>query len=152
MKLKVPYYPQKKPYSCGAASLHMVFGYYGFHIPEHEIRELGDFNDENGLSREELVELAKEYDFWCNTKTKSTLDDLINTIEKKMPVIFDWNAPKLGPHFSVLYGYENNKLYIHDPYKIRNGMEYEKFLKFWNFDSPKRWLMICAPGPLLAKK
>ena len=152
MKLKVPYYAQEKPSSCGAASLRMVFGYYNFHIPENEIINFGNLTNEEGISREELTELAKEYDFCCNTKTKSTLDDLVNAIEKEMPVIFDWNAPKLGPHFSVLYGYENKKLHIHDPYKIRNSMEYKKFLKYWNFGSPPRWHMICAPGPLLTKK
>lgn len=147
-KLTVPYYAQEKSYSCGPASLRMIFGYYDLQIDEQEIRGFAG-TDRNGTTRKELVQVAKEYYFRVKTRSHGTLEDIIDILDKEIPVLVDWHIGE--GHFSVLYGYEQygdkqGLLYIHDPANShRHILSQKSFLGVWSYDKPPNWYMICIP-------
>ncbi len=153
--LVVPYYKQETSASCAAASLRMLFGYYGLSIAESEIRGFANTTKE-GTSREEIEEALEEYDFWHGDGVRGTIQDLTALLDKECPVLVDWYLwPEREGHFSVIYGYTENKLYIHDPCKKgRKHISYHQFLKAWAYDYPDakqimagepNWYLFCGP-------
>ena len=103
---KTPTVFQMEATECGAASLTMIFAYYGKHIPLEKMRV------ETGVSRDgcvagNIMRAAKKYGFECHGYRKE-LDGLMKL---PVPSIIHWNFN----HFVVFEGVRGNYAYLNDP-------------------------------------
>lgn len=103
---KTPTVFQMEATECGAASLTMIFAYYGKHMPLEKMRI------ETGVSRDgcvagNIMRAAKKYGFECHGYRKE-LDGLLKL---PVPVIIHWNFN----HFVVFEGIKGKYAYLNDP-------------------------------------
>ncbi len=114
---KTPTIYQMEATECGAASLSMVFAYFGKHIPLEQMRiETGVSRD--GCNAGNIMRCAKKYGFECHGYRKE-LDEL-----KKLqpPCIIHWNFN----HFVVFEGFKGKHAYINDPAMGRRKLSIEE--------------------------
>lgn len=103
---KTPTVFQMEATECGAASLTMIFAYYGKHLPLEKMRV------ETGVSRDgcvagNIMRAAKKYGFECHGFRKE-LDGLLKL---PVPSIIHWNFN----HFVVFEGIKGKFAYLNDP-------------------------------------
>ena len=103
---KTPTVFQMEATECGAASLTMIFAYYGKHLPLEKMRV------ETGVSRDgcvggNIMRAAKKYGFECHGYRKE-LDGLLKL---PVPSIIHWNFN----HFVVFEGIKGKFAYLNDP-------------------------------------
>lgn len=103
---KTPTVFQMEATECGAASLTMIFAYYGKHLPLEKMRI------ETGVSRDgcvagNIMRAAKKYGFECHGYRKE-LDGLLKL---PVPSIIHWNFN----HFVVFEGIKGKNAYLNDP-------------------------------------
>ena len=103
---KTPTVFQMEATECGAASLTMIFAYYGKHLPLEKMRI------ETGVSRDgcvagNIMRAAKKYGFECHGYRKE-LDGLMKL---PVPSIIHWNFN----HFVVFEGIKGKYAYLNDP-------------------------------------
>ena len=103
---KTPTVFQMEATECGAASLTMIFAYYGKHLPLEQMRI------ETGVSRDgcvagNIMRAAKKYGFECHGYRKE-LDGLMKL---PVPSIIHWNFN----HFVVFEGIKGKYAYLNDP-------------------------------------
>jgi len=131
--LKVPHYLQTDDSTCGPASLRMVFAFYGKVFSEEDIKEICNHTYELGCKSEDMVCAAEALGFKVYLKNNSTIDEVIRLIDANVPVIVDWfcGDPPEG-HSSVVIGYNDNNLFILDPYleEMRIVSKYD-FRRCW---------------------
>lgn len=103
---KTPTIYQMEATECGAASLSMIIGYYGKHIPLEQMRiETGVSRD--GCNAKNILKAARKLGFEAKGFRKS-LEDLY---EVNLPCIIHWNFN----HFVVYEGVKGKYAYINDP-------------------------------------
>lgn len=103
---KTPTIFQMEATECGAASLSMIFAYFGRHIPLEQMRiETGVSRD--GCNAGNIMRAAKKYGLECHGYRKEPKD------LKKLtpPCIIHWNFN----HFVVFEGFKGDKAIINDP-------------------------------------
>ena len=103
---KTPSVFQMEATECGAASLTMIFAYYGKYLPLEKMRI------ETGVSRDgcvagNIMRAAKKYGFECHGYRKE-LDGLLKL---PVPSIIHWNFN----HFVVFEGIKGKYAYLNDP-------------------------------------
>ncbi len=104
--VKTPTIYQMEATECGAASLAMIFWYYGNCMPLEQMRlEIGVSRD--GSNAANIKRAAQRYGLECHAYKKET--DALKTI--RTPCIILWN----NEHFVVFEGYKGKKAYINDP-------------------------------------
>lgn len=116
VKTKTVY--QMEATECGAASLCMIFDYWGHYIPLEQMRvETGVSRD--GCAAGNLMRTALKYGFETHgyRKEPESLKSL------QMPCIIHWNFE----HFVVLEGFKGNYVYLNDPACGRRKVDYETF-------------------------
>ncbi|MFP4424346.1 MAG: C39 family peptidase [Candidatus Woesearchaeota archaeon] len=108
---------------CGASSMKMVMDYYDIvHSEEYWAKltavqvENGKVNRLYGCSEEKILKVAKSFGFKGLLKENSSIKELREYIDRKIPVIVDWFSPEEGPHFSVVAGFEKDKIILADPH------------------------------------
>lgn len=102
---------------CGAASLAMVFAYFGKHIPLEKMRiETGVSRD--GCNAGNIARCANKYGLKCHgyKKDPSALKEI------KTPCIIHWNFN----HFVVFEGFKGKYAYINDPATGRRRLCFEE--------------------------
>ena len=117
-RVKTPTVFQMEATECGAASLAMVFSYFGKHIPLEQMRiETGVSRD--GCNAGNIMRAAKKYGFECHgyRKEPNELKDLTP------PCIIHWNFN----HFVVFEGFKGKNAIINDPAVGRRNIPYEEF-------------------------
>jgi NHLM bacteriocin system ABC transporter peptidase/ATP-binding protein len=102
---------------CGAASLSMIFAYFGKHIPLEQMRiETGVSRD--GCNARNIMRAARKYGLECHAYHKE-LDELK---EMQLPCIIHWNFN----HFVVFEGFKGKYAYINDPAVGRRKLTIEE--------------------------
>ena len=103
---KTPTIFQMEATECGAASLSMIFAYFGKYVPLEQMRvETGVSRD--GCNAGNILRCAKKYGLNCHGYRKE-LDGLRKL---KPPCIIHWNFN----HFVVFEGFKGKYAYINDP-------------------------------------
>ena len=103
---KTPSVFQMEATECGAASLAMIFAYYGKYIPLEQMRvETGVSRD--GCNAANMMRAAKRFGLNCHGYRKEI--DALKTI--KTPCIIHWNFN----HFVVFEGIKGKNVFINDP-------------------------------------
>ena len=114
---KTPTIYQMEATECGAASLSMVFAYFGKHIPLEQMRiETGVSRD--GCNAGNIMRAAKKYGFECHGYRK----ELEGLKQLKPPCIIHWNFN----HFVVFEGFKGKHAYINDPAMGRRKLTIEE--------------------------
>ncbi|MFA7420391.1 MAG: NHLP family bacteriocin export ABC transporter peptidase/permease/ATPase subunit [Melioribacteraceae bacterium] len=117
---RTPTILQMEAVECGAASLAMIYAYYGLHIPLEKLRiECGVSRD--GSKASNIIKSAKKRGFIAKGYKK----EIENIFETKLPAIIFWDFY----HFVVLEGFDKNWIYINDPSEGRKKISYEEFDK-----------------------
>ncbi|MBO6159509.1 MAG: NHLP family bacteriocin export ABC transporter peptidase/permease/ATPase subunit [Firmicutes bacterium] len=102
---------------CGAASLSMIFAYFGRYIPLEQMRiETGVSRD--GCNAANLMRCAKKYGLECHGYRKEP--EALKKLD--MPCIIHWNFN----HFVVLEGFKGKNAYINDPAVGRRKLTWEE--------------------------
>lgn len=114
---KTPTVFQMEATECGAASLAMVFGYYGKFLPLEQMRiETGVSRD--GCNAGNIMRAAKRYGLECKGFRKEP--DALKTIST--PCIIHWNFN----HFVVFEGFKGDHAYINDPAVGRRKLTFDE--------------------------
>lgn len=91
---------------CGAASLSMIFSYYGLHLPLEQMRiETGVSRD--GCNAWNILKAAEKFGLKC--KARRVEPEELFTM--KPPCIIHWNME----HFLVYEGVRKGKVHLNDP-------------------------------------
>ena len=114
---KTPTIYQMEATECGAASLGMIFAYYGRSIPLEQMRiETGVSRD--GCNAKNILRAARKFGLAAKGYRKS-LKSLLNMTP---PCIIHWNFT----HFVVWEGVKGNSPYINDPAVGRRKLTMEE--------------------------
>jgi len=114
---KTPTVFQMEATECGAASLAMIFGYFGKFLPLEQMRiETGVSRD--GCNAGNIMRAAKRFGLECRGFRREP--DALREIET--PCIIHWNFN----HFVVFEGFKKGFAYINDPAVGRRKLSYEE--------------------------
>lgn len=116
-RVKTPTIYQMEATECGAASLTMVFGYYGKFLPLEQMRiETGVSRD--GCNAKNILRAARKFGMEAKGYKKS----LESLLEMEAPCIIHWNFN----HFVVWEGVQGKYAYINDPAMGRRKLTIEE--------------------------
>lgn len=144
--LPVGHHRQINPWSCGPSALKIVLDYYNDNKNIKELIKKTNCN-KNGTLHEGFKKALLEFGYDFIEKENSKIEDIEEFIRQGIPVIVDYQAYH-GGHFSVVIGYDENKLFISDPasdkkYKEINKEDFKN--RWYDEDTPgrivKRWLL-----------
>jgi ABC-type bacteriocin/lantibiotic exporter with double-glycine peptidase domain len=113
--IKFKLFKQSEGY-CGPASLRMVLSAYGINKSEDYLAKLTKATRKKGCSEKNIVKAAKKLGFKGSVKQKSTIKELKRLVKKGIPTIVGWTSPEEGGHYSVVAGFEKNKILLADPH------------------------------------
>ncbi len=114
---KTPTIFQMEATECGAASLSMIFSYWGKHLPLEQMRiETGVSRD--GCNAGNIMRAAKRFGMECHGYRKEM--ESLKTLE--FPCMIHWNFN----HFVVLEGFKGKFAYINDPAVGRRKLTMEE--------------------------
>lgn len=114
---KTPTVFQMEATECGAASLAMIFAFFGKHMPLEQMRiETGVSRD--GCNAGNMMRAAKKFGLECHGYRK----ELNSLIEIETPCIIHWNFN----HFVVFEGIKNGHAYLNDPAVGRRKLTIEE--------------------------
>jgi predicted double-glycine peptidase len=152
MNIQVPFYKQDTDYTCGPASLQMVFSFFGSFKSEGELARNLLTNSDAGTTHQNMIDGAVRNGFFCYVNNSSVFSELKNFISKGLPVIVDFIEPTdEEPHYAVVTGVSNRKVILNDP---ANGKGFElnetDFLSRWHDGSThsERWMMVISKEDL----
>ncbi len=142
-KIIVPYISQMPDGGyCGVGALNMIVRFYGVKIPQKKLLKYFDNYEkikEEGAYLSEIADAAKKLGFSAKELKGLHLDDLINYIDKNLPIITNCKHPQSveSYHAYVVKGYndETERIYVNDPAEInKKFFTFEKFREIWEQD------------------
>ncbi len=141
--IKLKPFKQSKGY-CGPACLKMVLSAYGINKSENYLAKITKSSRIGGCDEENIVKASKKFGFKGYVKKNSSIKEVKQLLKKGIPVIVDWFSPEEAGHYSVVVGFDKDKIIIADPHfgEIRKR-KIEWFEERW-FDLP-----FGKKGPLL---
>lgn len=114
---KTPSIFQMEATECGAASLSMIFAYFGKHLPLEQMRlETGVSRD--GCNAGNIMRAAKRFGLECHGYRKEP--EALRELEP--PCIIHWNFN----HFVVFEGFKGKYAYLNDPAIGRRKLTWEE--------------------------
>jgi ABC-type bacteriocin/lantibiotic exporter with double-glycine peptidase domain len=114
---KTPTIFQMEATECGAASLSMIFGYFGKYLPLEQMRiETGVSRD--GCNAGNIMRAARRFGLECKGFRREP--EALRKIET--PCIIHWNFN----HFVVFEGFKGKYAYINDPAVGRRKLTFEE--------------------------
>ncbi len=138
---------QSTEYSCGAAAMQAVLGYWGRDIGEEDVREMLNTNEESGTYPDDIIRVARALGLQAEYKENMSMADLENYVAEGIPVIVDcqawrsvsqynesWADTWYNGHWLVVIGIDENNVTLEDPYILgdRGIMSREEFLARWH--------------------
>lgn len=115
--VKTPTVYQMEATECGAASLSMIFNYFGKFIPLEQMRiETGVSRD--GCNAANIMRCAKKYGLECHGYRREP--EALRSID--LPCIIHWNFN----HFVVFEGFKGKYAYLNDPAVGRRRLTLEE--------------------------
>jgi ABC-type bacteriocin/lantibiotic exporter with double-glycine peptidase domain len=145
LHLDVPLVSQEKEL-CGAASLAMVFKYWGQEISQYTIADAIGREDGKGLRGEDLRDFSERSGFSAFL-FEGELDGVKGHLQKGRPVVVAIRSKRARLyHYIVLVGFDDASAVIlaNDP---RDGklvrIAYKKFLTLWG--RSKAWSLLIVP-------
>ncbi|MBT7558226.1 hypothetical protein HN743_00265 [Candidatus Woesearchaeota archaeon] len=113
--IKLKPFKQSKGY-CGPASLKMVLSAYGITKSENYLAKITKSSRTKGCDEDNIVKASKILGFKGYVKPNSSIQEVKKLVEKGIPVIVDWFSPEEAGHYSVVVGFEKNKIILADPH------------------------------------
>jgi ABC-type bacteriocin/lantibiotic exporter with double-glycine peptidase domain len=113
--IKIKSVKQFKGY-CGPASFKMILDYYGVNYSQEKLAKLTKTTPNEGCAEEDIVRVAKKLGFKAYIKQNSSIKEIKKLISKGIPVIVDWFSPEQAGHYSVIVGFNKNKILLADPH------------------------------------
>ena len=150
--MRVPFYWQMNEYTCGPASLQMVFEYFGKHMKQEALAKVLKTNEEVGTTHEKLIQTATNNGFYCYVNNSSTISEIKYFLSRNFPVIVHFIEPEDNdPHYAVVVAYEKPYLIFNDPWSGREArMSEDRFVRYWHDEknTHKRWVMVLSQEDL----
>ncbi len=143
--IDVPFIRQEKNF-CGAASLAMVFKYWGKNISQYSIADEIYDKSKKGINSETLKSFSEDKGFLAFIY-RGELENIKENIKKGRPLIVAViaKAPS-GFHYIVIVGFDENLslILVNDPYsgKIKE-VKLQKFTKRWK--KSNYWTLLLLP-------
>lgn len=116
--VRTPVVLQMESTECGAASLGIVLGFFGRHVPLEELREACAVS-RDGMNALKLVEVARRY----HLEARGFRYDLDDLAMLAGPFVVFWHQN----HFLVVEGFARRKVHLNDPASGRRQVSYEEF-------------------------
>jgi len=113
--IKPKLFKQSEGY-CGPSSLKMILSLYRINKSEKYLARLAKATRKKGCSGENMVNAAKKLGFNAYLIKKSSINELKKLSRKRIPVIVAWKSPEEGGHYSVVVGFEKNRILLADPH------------------------------------
>ncbi|MEM9822297.1 MAG: cysteine peptidase family C39 domain-containing protein, partial [Bacteroidota bacterium] len=135
--VKTPTILQMEGVECGAASLAIILGYHGKHVPLEKLRVLCGVS-RDGLKATNIMQAART----LGMKAKGYSKSIANLKKMQTPCIVFWNFN----HFLVLEGFTKKRVYLSDPAQGRYYVSHEEF-----DDALTGVVMTFEPGPEFEK-
>lgn len=138
--LPLNHFEQEQSYSCGAASLRIVFDFFGDVLTELEIAKLAKTSAETGTDARNMVAAAKALGYAVNWREHWTAKEVVGSVRKGIPVIANfqhYSHNKGDGHYAVIVGFtQKDEFIIDDPAKPYKGggfykIPISKFMEFW---------------------
>lgn len=151
--IQVPLTRQATDYTCGAAAIQSMFGFFGEDLNEGELAKLLKTNDQEGTDYNEIVALSKQKGYTVQVFKDMTLKDLKLHLDKNIPVlclIQAWATKKVDykndwsdGHYVVAIGYDKHKIFFMDPSTLGNYtyIDQKSFLNRWHDKNSKEELI-----------
>lgn len=153
----VRFFRQHTSYSCGPASLKMVFDFFNLHEKEDLIMKQAK-TTKAGTSHKNLIQAVRKNGFNCYVHDNSSINELKHFISRNLPVIVNYIEPSSDEgHYAVVIGYTNSSLILNDPWNGRNfRISQNNFLKRWTDKGKnnlyKNWLMVLSKKDFVTGK
>jgi len=144
-KLKIPYYKQKRDYSCGAAALRMVLASFEIKKTEEELLKALQTTSKKGTHSSAFAGAARGYRLNFATKKNASIADLKKYLKKGFGVIVGYfYEPEDTGHYAVVKNISKTTVYLLDPTLGPNHsysiLEFKKlWLKGFKHERGKRW-------------
>ena len=152
----MPEIRQSNSYSCGAACLLSVLGYYDkFDGNEDELADQLNTTSKDGTKPENIVKVARKYGLNAYIKENCSIQDLRNFFKKRIPVIIDyqawtekekvdWEEDETDGHYSVLIGIDEKNIYFNDPSILgkKGFLPISEFLERWHDEGYERMCIV----------
>lgn len=142
--IPVPLTRQATDYTCGAAALQSVLGYYGENIREQALAKELRSDSVNGTKYENIAAFAKRHGLSVRVMRNATIESLCKILDDGIPAICliqAWPERKVNyakdwddGHYVVAVGYDQNNIYFMDPCTLGNYTYIPKpeFLERWH--------------------
>lgn len=149
IRLQLKHFNQETDYSCGPASLKIVFNFFNKECSEQKLIEKTGAMPKKGVQNKDLIRVIKVAGFFYFEKYNSSLKDINFFLKKKLPVIVNYTNPSSGKgHYAVVFGHNIKRhiLCLADPI---NGDDYKlkesEFLKLWKVNGEEnKWLLVIS--------
>lgn len=148
--LRIPFFRQKTEYTCGPATLEMVFRFFGLKLKEKSIARIARTSKKEGTNHSGLIEAVRKEGFYCFVHEYAHLSDIQRFLEEGLPVIVHYTEPgsEIG-HYAVVVGLTGKEVVMNDPWDGRGfRLKKEKFVERWTKVSTDYhahgWLMVIS--------
>ncbi len=149
--INVPYFKQQTPFSCGPATLKMVFLFYGLERTEEELAVRLRTNKHVGTLHSDMIRVAREEGFYVFENEDSSVVETAGLLKTHTPVIVHFTEPSENDnHYAVVVQVENTHLVFNDPWNgEKTTMEINDFITRWSSEhtNEDNWLMAISKDP-----
>jgi len=144
--LDVPDVRQATDYTCGVSCMMSILKYYEkYDGNESDLAKEMGATPKDGTTPESILKTAKKYGLKGIAKQKTDLKYLKSCLQKKIPVIINyqawtnkknvnWETNYSDGHYSVLIGLDDKNIYLEDPslFDEKGYIPIKEFLRRWH--------------------
>lgn len=149
--MNVPYVQQQTPYSCGPASLSMIFLFYDIKKTEEELSSRLKTSKKYGTKHRDMIRVAREEGFYVFENDDSSIVEISGLLKHYIPVIVHFVEPSENDnHYAVVVQADDAHVILNDPWNgEKTMMETDDFISRWSSEkaSEDNWLMAISPAP-----